>query len=82
VTSFRLSTNFTLDASDPLLGSRSVGALAANTSSSGTTMLIIPASTPPGTYYIVTQVDTENTTIESNELNNLLFSAIQVTTAP
>jgi subtilase family serine protease len=82
VTSFRLSNNFTLDASDPLLGSRSVGALAANTSSSGTTMLIIPASTPPGTYYIVTQVDTENTTVESNELNNLLFSAIQVTAAP
>jgi hypothetical protein len=52
-TRFYLSINSSFDASDTLLGSRSVGALAANTTLSGSATLVMPAGTPAGTKYII-----------------------------
>jgi subtilase family serine protease len=47
-TRFYLSTNLSLDASDVLVGSRSIGALAAGQSDAGPTSIAIPAGTPAG----------------------------------
>jgi subtilase family serine protease len=69
-TSLYLSTNTALDASDTLLGSRSVPALAPNASSSGTIPVTIPAGTSPGTYYIIARADAQAVIPETNEGNN------------
>ena len=69
-TGFYLSANLFLDSSDVLIGSRSVPALAAGASSSGSTSLTIPATTPTGTYYVIVDADYTNQVAESNETNN------------
>jgi subtilase family serine protease len=78
VTRFYLSSNTTLDASDPLLGSRAVPALAAGASSAASTSVTIPAGTVTGTYYIVAQADALATNAETNETNNNGFSSIRI----
>ena len=55
VTHFYLSADAVLTAIDPLLGTRSVGALAADQASVGTTTVTIPAGTAAGYYYLVCQ---------------------------
>ena len=50
VTRFYLSTNAAFDAGDVLLGSRSIGPLAAAASSVSSSSLTIPATTPGGVY--------------------------------
>ena len=78
MTRFYLSTNTTLDASDQLLGSRAVPALAAGASSAASTSVTIPAGTATGTYYIVAQADALATNAETNETNNNGFSSIRI----
>ena len=73
-TRFYLSTNGTLDASDVLLGSRSVPALTGG-SSMATTALTIPAGTPTGKYYILAVADATNSVTEADETNNMTASA-------
>jgi subtilisin family serine protease len=71
VTRFYLSTNGVLDAGDTLLaGSRDVGVLDPGTFSSGATTVTIPASTAPGTYYIVAKADADGALVETSEANN------------
>ena len=77
-TSFYLSTNSTLDVGDTLLGSRSVPALAAGASSTGTTSVTIPAGTAPGTYYIIAKADAPGTIAETNEANNTVYKTIVI----
>ncbi len=74
-TKFYLSSDATLDASDVLLGSRAVPALAPGTASSGSTTIAVPASTPPGTYVVIAKADADGTNAESNEANNSAASA-------
>jgi subtilisin family serine protease/uncharacterized membrane protein len=77
---YYLSTNYTLDASDPLLAeSRPVPALAAGVSSSGSTSVTIPAGTAPGTYYIFVKADGDGSVVESSETNNAVPRGVQVT---
>ena len=75
-TSFYLSTDSTLDAGDTLLGSRLVPALAAGASSAGTTSVLIPAGTTPGTYYIIAKADAPDAIAETNEANNTTYTTI------
>jgi subtilase family serine protease len=69
-TSFYLSSNSTYGAGDVLLGSRTVGILAPNAASSAPTTFTIPASTLPGSYYIVARADDSGAVPESDETNN------------
>jgi len=77
-TRFYLSTNSSFDASDTLLGSRSVGALAANTTLSGSATLMMPAGTPAGTIYIIAVADGDGTVPETVETNNSKVVGITV----
>jgi len=78
-TRFYLSSNITLDAADvELNGSRSVPALAAAGSSTGTTQVTIPAGTTPGTYYFFVKADGDGAVVESQEGNNASWRVVQV----
>jgi large repetitive protein len=77
-TSFYLSTNPYLDAGDVFLGSRSVPALAAGASSTGSTSVTIPAGTPAGQYYVIAVADGGQGVAESQEGNNTSFTAVQL----
>ena len=80
VTRFYLSSNTTLDGADVLLpASRSVPALAVAASSTGPTMLTIPAGTTAAKYYILAKADGEEGVAETSETNNVLSRSIQVT---
>ena len=69
-TRFYLSTNFTLDSADILIGSRSVSPLAAGASESASTTVTIPANVPVGSYYLLAQADGANAVAETSETNN------------
>jgi subtilisin family serine protease/subtilase family serine protease len=69
-TRFYLSVNSSLDASDPLIGSRDVPELAAGVSHAGSAVLTLPAATPGGVYYVIAQADGGKTLAESSEINN------------
>lgn len=80
-TQFYLSSNSTLDAADVLLsGSRAVPELATNATSSGSTVIAIPAGTAAGTYYVLAKADGDEQVEESLETNNArIVRSIQVT---
>jgi len=69
-TAFYLSANAALGAGDVLLGSRPVGILLPNGSSTITTRLTIPIGTPAGNYYIIAVADHGGAVPETNEANN------------
>jgi subtilase family serine protease len=78
VTSFYLSRNFILETSDPLLGSRSIGTLAAGTASSGTVSLVLPNDLDAGTYYVFAKADGNGVLSETNESNNTRLTSLAV----
>jgi subtilase family serine protease len=73
-TTFYLSTNITLDGSDPALSSRSVGALTTGMTESGTTVVNIPSNTAAGTYYIIAKADGPSVLAETSEANNVRYT--------
>jgi subtilisin family serine protease/uncharacterized membrane protein len=78
-TRFYLSVNVLFDAGDRLLdGSRAVAALPAGSTSAGTTSIVIPADTVPGTYYLFAVADADGGVSEGIESNNVRWRAIQV----
>ncbi|MGH6912894.1 MAG: CARDB domain-containing protein, partial [Geminicoccales bacterium] len=78
-TRFYLSDNVFFDAGDMLLsGERAVPAVAAASSSTGTTLVTIPAGTPPGRYYLFGQADSDGVVDESYETNNASLRFVQV----
>jgi subtilase family serine protease len=77
-TIFYLSTDTTVDANDALLGSRSVSALTAGTSSAGSTAVTIPAGIASGMYYIIAQADGGTVVREINENNNTFSRSINI----
>jgi subtilase family serine protease len=82
-TRFYLSSNTTLDAADVLLAAvRPVPALAPAGSSTGSTLVMIPAGTAAARYYILAKTDGDETLAETSETNNVLSRSIQVTAAP
>jgi subtilase family serine protease len=81
-TSFYLSTNVLLDASDTLLGMRPVGSLGPGLSDSGSIAVTIPRGTPAGSYYIIAAADSAGAIVETLETNNTLARWIQISAAP
>jgi len=80
-TAYYLSTNGTLDAADVLLGTRAVPSLAVNISQSGSVSLMIPASTPAGSYIIIAKGDGNDSIAEVLETNNTRTRSISITAA-
>ena len=80
VTTFYLSPNSSLDASDIRLApARAVGALAAGTSSVGTSNVIIP-DIAPGIWYLIANADDGGLVNETAETNNLRLVTIHIGT--
>jgi subtilase family serine protease len=77
-TTYYLSPNWSYEATDTLLGSRSVAALAPGASDTGSVTVTIPAGTPAGTWYLIPRADAGAAVAESNEANNTAYRAIQV----
>jgi subtilase family serine protease len=82
VTSVYLSTNSSLGSGDVLLGTRAVPLLAPGLTDTGSTPLLIPASTAPGTYYIVAKTDGGDAIAEALENNNLRARTITIAPPP
>ena len=81
-TDFYLSTDKTFDGGDSLLNSRAIAPFATKGTSTGTTGLIIPALTAPGTYYIIAVADDGHVVDEgANEGNNIKVSK-KITVTP
>ncbi len=77
-TSYYLSSNIQLDASDLLLGSRDVPGLAPGGSHEGSATLVVPAETTPGTYSLFAKADGPGAIEESSELNNTRRLTIRI----
>jgi hypothetical protein len=78
-----LSANAVWEATDVVLGSRAIGALAAGAASSSTTAVTIPAATGVGAWYVLARADSSAAVAESDESNNVRAIAIQIgTVAP
>jgi len=84
VVAFRLSTNTTYGDGDDIVSitTRTIGSLGIGAVSSATNAVRIPASTPPGSYYICANADNTNTVAESNESNNSACTATTITVTP
>jgi subtilase family serine protease len=78
-TRFYLTADFVLDASDVALGSRAVAALGGGGTSTGSTVVTIPAGVSPGHYYLLAVADGDGAVAEAVETNNSSFLAIDVT---
>jgi subtilase family serine protease len=82
-TRFYLSQSLVKGAGAVLLpGSRSVGPLDGGAYSKGSTLISIPISTVPGSYYLIACADDTSQVVESNESNNCLPSSAFTVTKP
>jgi hypothetical protein len=82
-TSFALSADATPGGDLPLAGTRSVGAVAAGTTSTDTASVTVPAGTAPGVYRVVACADSANAVTEWDESDNCAVSAATLeVTAP
>jgi subtilase family serine protease len=80
---FYLSTDMTFTTADALIGTLSLGGLAALTASTaGNTTVTVPASVPAGTYYVGAIVDVSNAVDEAKETNNITYSKFWAVTVP
>ena len=75
---FFWSTNISLEASDPSLGTTGVGALAPNGTQSGQMALQIPSDATLGTYYIFAKIDSPDAVAEAKESNNTARATIDI----
>ncbi|MCB9771470.1 MAG: cellulase family glycosylhydrolase [Candidatus Omnitrophica bacterium] len=84
VVSFYLSTDAVFGGADDiaLTGTRNITSLFANVELTAGTIVTIPANTPTGNYYLCAQIDSANTVIETNEVNNTLCTTARVMVAP
>jgi subtilase family serine protease len=78
LTRFYLSANSTLDASDVSLGARPVPQLLGGASDTGPSVLLIPATTPGGTYYVIAKADGDSVVAETTESNNTRSVTIKI----
>ena len=66
------------DRKDPLLGTRSVPALTANASNSGSVSVTLPQGLAPGSYGFFAKADGPGTITETNEFNNTRMAFIRI----
>jgi subtilase family serine protease len=78
-TRFYLSANFTFDAADVLIGSRTVPAIDPGAANTAPTSLTIPAQTAAGVYYIIAVADADGVVTETAETNNTRANALRIT---
>ena len=80
-TRYYLSANPVKDGNDRLVGSRSVPALGASATSTGTASVAVPSNMSLGAYYLIACADNTTNVTESDETNNCLASdtSVQVT---
>lgn len=78
VTTFYLSANALLDASDAAIGNRAAPALVAGAVSAATTTVTIPAHTVAGVYYVIAGADAGGAVIETLESNNTRLIAVSI----
>ncbi len=72
---FYLSSDGSLDAGDPVLGTRVVAALTAGAQAPATTSLTIPGNVSAGQYHVIAVVDALGQQPELDETNNVAVSA-------
>ena len=77
VTRFYLSLDLSFDASDTLVGQRSVPELGDSVSNVGPATVTIPASAS-GRYYLIAVADGSSAIAESNETNNVLSRLVTI----
>ena len=77
-TALYLSANGTLDAADTPLGSRLVPPLPPGTTHAGSTAVVIPADTTPGSWFLIAVADSAGGVAEPLETNNTRSRAINV----
>ena len=77
-TSFYLSVNTLLEASDPLIGTRDVPGLASGASESGTATLTVPANAGAGTFWVIAKADGPGAIGESSETNNTRLALVKI----
>ena len=77
-TMYYLSGNPSFDSSDEQLGARSVPALAAGASHSGSATVTVPPNLSAGTYYVIARADGLNAEAETQENNNDFARSFQV----
>jgi subtilase family serine protease len=77
-TSYYLSLNSTLDASDVLLSGRAVSALAGVSEETGSVSLVIPTSQATGNYYIIAKADNGSVVTELLETNNTKVRSVKI----
>ena len=77
-TTFYLSADSSLDAGDVVLGSRAVPVLGPNASSTGSTVVTVPAGTATGFYYVFARADAGNAVAELSEANNTNYSTLRI----
>jgi subtilase family serine protease len=77
-TSYYLSADTLLDASDVLLGSRAVPALAAGALDTASVTVTIPAGTATGNWNVFARADSGSVVSETYENNNLTSRALRV----
>jgi hypothetical protein len=79
-TRYFLSLDATYAAGDrPLSGLRAVPALPAGASSTGQMSVLVPSTTPAGTYFLIACADVQRTVVEADEKNNCRAAAASVT---
>ena len=77
-TSFYLSVNPTLDASDTFMGSRDVPGLTPGTTDMSSTVLTVPSNAATGTLWVIAKADGPNAFSEPNEVNNMRYASIRI----
>ena len=78
VSRFYLSLDTVKNAGDVALGTRGVGIVATGASSSGTSLMTVPAGTSGGLYYLIVCADDDGQVTETDETNNCRASATQM----
>ena len=75
---FYLSKDLFLDATDTLLGSRTVDALAVGASGTGSASVTLPTPLTAGQYTLIAKADGPGAVVETSELNNVRTTGIRI----
>lgn len=77
-TTFYLSTDTVVGATDIVLASRAVPLLAPGATDSASTVVTIPAGTATGSYYVIARADANDAVAELYETNNTMYRMLAV----
>jgi len=84
VVAFHLSIDAAYGGGDDVVSTttRTIASLAINATSTASTVVRVPATTPPGDYYVCIQADKNNKVAESDEGNNTRCTGGTITVTP